>query len=47
MTATLPVVISDTEAVYLHGLDIIAQQQSERLHCVHDRLGIVRQLADG
>ena len=30
LAATLPVVISDTEAVYLYGLDIIAQQQSER-----------------
>jgi hypothetical protein len=26
--ATLPVVISDTEAVYLYGLDILAQQQA-------------------
>ena len=30
LAATLPVVISDTEAVYLYGLDIIAQQQLER-----------------
>jgi len=30
LAATLPVVISDTEAVYLYGLDIIAQQQTER-----------------
>jgi hypothetical protein len=44
--ATLPVVISDTEAVYLYGLDIIAQQQSERLYYVHDGLGSVRQLVD-
>ena len=28
LAVTLPVVISDTEAVYLYGLDIIAQQQS-------------------
>jgi hypothetical protein len=42
--ATLPVVISDTEAVYLYGLDIIAQQQTERLYYVHDGLGSVRQL---
>ena len=28
LATTLPVVISDTEAVYLYGLDIIAQQQS-------------------
>jgi RHS repeat-associated protein len=40
------VVISDTEAVYLYGLDIIAQQQSERLYYVHDGLGSVRQLLD-
>jgi len=39
-------VISDTEAVYLYGLDIIAQQQSERLYYVHDGLGSVRQLLD-
>jgi len=26
LAATLPVVISDTEAVYLYGLDIIARQ---------------------
>jgi len=26
LAATLPVVMSDTEAVYLYGLDIIAQQ---------------------
>jgi len=30
LAAALPVVISDTEAVYLYGLDIIAQQQLER-----------------
>ena len=36
LAATLPVVISDTEAVYLYGLDIIARQQSERLYYVHD-----------
>ena len=39
-------VISDTEAVYLYGLDIIAQQQSERLYYMHDGLGSVRQLPD-
>ena len=39
-------VISDTEAVYLYGLDILAQQQSERLYYVHDGLGSVRQLVD-
>ena len=39
-------VISDTEAVYLYGLDIIAQQQSETLYYVHDGLGSVRQLVD-
>jgi RHS repeat-associated protein len=46
LLATLPVVISDTEAVYLYGLGIIAQQQSEKLYYVHDGLGSVRQLAD-
>ncbi|HUW96499.1 MAG TPA: hypothetical protein VMW58_11995 [Anaerolineae bacterium] len=30
LAAGLPVVISDTEAVYLYGLDIMAQRQSER-----------------
>jgi hypothetical protein len=44
--AALPVVISDSEAVYLYGLDIIAQQQSETLYYVHDGLGSVRQLVD-
>ena len=44
LVATLPVVISDTEAVYLYGLDIIAQQQAERYYYVHDGLGSVRQL---
>jgi hypothetical protein len=29
LMATLPVVISDTEAVYLYGLDIIAQQRTQ------------------
>ncbi|HUW96178.1 MAG TPA: RHS repeat-associated core domain-containing protein [Anaerolineae bacterium] len=38
--------ISDTEAVYLYGLDIIAQQQAERLYYVHDGLGSVRQLVN-
>jgi RHS repeat-associated protein len=40
------VVISDTDAVYLYGLDILAQQQSERLYYMHDGLGSVRQLVD-
>jgi len=39
LAATLPVVVSDTEAVHLYGLDIIAQQQSERLDYVHAWLG--------
>jgi RHS repeat-associated protein len=39
------VVVSDTEAVYLYGLDIIAQQ-SERLYYFSDGLGSVRQLLD-
>jgi len=30
LASTLPVVISDTEAVYLYGLDIIAQQHLGR-----------------
>ena len=42
----LPVVISDTDAVYLYGLDILAQQQSERLYYMHDGLGSVRQQVD-
>jgi len=46
LAATLPVVISDTEAVYLYGLDIVAQQQSETLYYIHDGLGSVRQLVD-
>ncbi len=46
LAATLPVVVSDTEAVYLYGLDIIAQQQAERQHYFHDGLGSVRQLLD-
>jgi hypothetical protein len=46
LAATLPVVISDTEAVYLYGLDILARQQSERLYYMHDGLGSVRQLLD-
>jgi RHS repeat-associated protein len=44
--ATLPVVISDTDAVYLYGLDIIAQQQAERLYYFQDGLESVRQLLD-
>jgi len=43
VAATLPVVISDTEAVYLYGLDIIAQQQADRLYYMHDGLGSVRE----
>ena len=51
LAATLPAVISDTEAVYLYGLDIIAQQevlrrgsgQAPRLCYVHDGLGGVSQ----
>jgi hypothetical protein len=42
----LPVVISDTEAIYLYGLDIIAQQQAEMYCQLHDGLGSVRQPAD-
>jgi RHS repeat-associated protein len=46
LLATLPVVISDTDAVYLYGLDIVAEQQTERLYYLHDGLGSVRQLVD-
>jgi hypothetical protein len=42
LAATLPVVISDTEAVYLYGLDILAQQQAERQYYFHDGLGTAR-----
>ncbi len=42
------VVISDTDAVYLHGLDIIAEQLAgaDRYYYVHDGLGSVRQGLD-
>jgi RHS repeat-associated protein len=46
LAATLPVVISDTEAVYLYGLDILAQQQAGRQYYFHDGLGSVRQMLD-
>jgi RHS repeat-associated protein len=46
LATTLPVVISDTDGVYLYGLDIIAQQQAERQYYMHDGLGSVRQLVD-
>jgi RHS repeat-associated protein len=48
LAATLPVVISDTDAVYLYGLDIIAEQLAgaDRYYYVHDGLGSVRQLVD-
>jgi RHS repeat-associated protein/uncharacterized repeat protein (TIGR01451 family) len=48
LAATLPVVISDTDAIYLYGLDIIAEQLAgaERYYYVHDGLGSVRQLVD-
>ena len=39
LAATLPVVISDTDAVFLYGLDIIAQQQSETYYYMHDGQG--------
>ena len=45
LAATLPVVISDTEAAYLYGLDILAEQQTERQYHLHDGLGSVRLLA--
>jgi RHS repeat-associated protein/uncharacterized repeat protein (TIGR01451 family) len=48
LASTLPVVISDTEAIYLYGLDIIAEQLAgaDRYYYVHDGLGSVRQLLD-
>ncbi len=44
LAATLPVVISDTDAVYLYGLDIIAEQLAgaDRYYYVHDGLGSAR-----
>ncbi|MGB3904459.1 MAG: RHS repeat-associated core domain-containing protein [Anaerolineae bacterium] len=41
-------VISDTDAIYLYGLDIIAEKlaQSDRYYYMHDGLGSVRQLLD-
>jgi len=42
LLATLPVVISDTDAVYPYGLDVTAQQQTERLYYMHEGLGSVR-----
>ncbi|MGB3906144.1 MAG: RHS repeat-associated core domain-containing protein [Anaerolineae bacterium] len=48
LAPTLPVVISDTDAIYLYGLDIIAEQlaQSDRYYYMHDGLRSVRQLLD-
>jgi RHS repeat-associated protein len=48
LAATLPVAISDTNAVYLYGLDILAEQLAGagRYYYVHDGLGSVRQLVD-
>jgi RHS repeat-associated protein len=46
LATTLPAVSSDTDGVYLYGLDIIAQQQAERQYYMHDGLGSVRQLLD-
>ena len=40
-------VIRDTNAIYLYGLDIIAQQQAQaRLYYMHDGPGSVRQVVD-
>jgi hypothetical protein len=36
LATTLPMVISDTDAVYLYGLHVIAQQQAERLYYLLD-----------
>ncbi|NIN63248.1 MAG: hypothetical protein GTO63_00735 [Anaerolineae bacterium] len=48
LASTLPLVISDTDAVYLYGLDIIAEQLAgaDRYYYVHDGLGSARQLLD-
>lgn len=47
LAATLPVVIRDTNAIYLYGLDIIAQQRAQaRLYYMHDGPGSVRQVVD-
>ena len=46
LAATLPVVISDTDAIYLYGLDIIAQQQAQRYYYKQHALGSVRQLVE-
>jgi len=47
LAATLPVVVSDTEAVYLYGLDIMAQQQAERQYYFSDGLGSLRHPSTG
>ncbi|MGB3903946.1 MAG: hypothetical protein WBB22_03410, partial [Anaerolineae bacterium] len=55
VAAMLPVVISDTDAVYLYGLDIIAEQlalrqgsgQAQRYYYMHDGLGSVRHPSTG
>jgi hypothetical protein len=39
LAPALPALASETEAVYLYGLDIIAQQQRGGLYYVHDGLG--------
>ena len=52
LAATLPVVISDTDAIHLYGLDIIAEKlalrqgsgQAQTYYYVHDGLRSVRQL---
>ncbi len=48
LASTLPVVISDTDAIYLYGLDILAEQLAgaDRYYYVHDGLGSVRQILD-
>ncbi len=48
LAATLPVAISDTDAIYFYGLDIIAEQLAgaDRYYYVHDGLGSVRQVLD-
>ena len=39
-------VITDTDAIYLYGLDIIAEQHAQRYYYVHHGLGSMRQLVD-
>lgn len=45
--APLPVIISDTNSLYLYGLSLIAQQQGVDVsYCHPDGLGSIRNLGD-